>query len=245
MNRFLVIAGSLVIAVTGIATTRPVSPSSGEIKSTSPDVVRLTAEVLEHSQFAHHRLDDELAAKFLDRYLDALDGSRTLFFLADQEEFALLRHSLAEGTRRDGDLGPARVIFQRYLQRLGQRAAFVTTTLQTQTFDFSGHDRWEYDRTDAPRPRDLADAQALWLQQLRAEYLLEKVNGKTPAKIVETLIARQTRMVRMMKNFDDGEVSEIYLNALAHVYDPHSDYFGPEEAKDFSISMNLSLVGIG
>ena len=48
-----------------------------------------------------------------------------------------------------------------------------------------------------------------------------------------------------MKNFDDGEVSEIYLNALAHVYDPHSDYFGPEEAQNFSIAMNLSLVGIG
>ena len=52
-------------------------------------------------------------------------------------------------------------------------------------------------------------------------------------------------MVQIMKNFDDAEVSEIYLNALAHVYDPHSDYFGPEEAKNFSIEMNLSLVGIG
>ena len=108
MNRFLVIAGSLVIAVTGIATTRITAPPSGEIKSTSPDVVRLTAEVLEHSQFAHHRLDDELAAKFLDRYLNALDGSRTLFFQSDQDEFALFRHSLAEGTRREGDLSPAR-----------------------------------------------------------------------------------------------------------------------------------------
>jgi carboxyl-terminal processing protease len=244
-TRFLAVAGSLLIAASGIATIRPAVPLSGRIDSASTDLVRLTAEVLERSQFAHHRLDDELAARFLDRYLDALDGSRTLFFRGDQEEFALLRHSLAEGTRRDGDLGPARAIFQRYLQRLGQRAAFVTTTLQTQTFDFSGHDRYDYDRTDAPRPRDLADAQALWLQQLRAEYLLEKVNGKTPGKIVETLTARQTRMVQMMKNFDDGEVSEIYLNALAHVYDPHSDYFGPEEAKDFSIAMNLSLVGIG
>jgi carboxyl-terminal processing protease len=245
MNRFLIIAGSLVIAVTGIATTYPTAPPSGEIKSTSPDVVRLTAEVLEHSQFAHHRLDDELAAKFLDRYLDALDGSRTLFFQSDLDEFALFRHSLAEGTRREGDLSPARSIFKRYLQRLDQRAAFVTAALQSQTFDFDGHDRYPYDRTDAPRPLDLAAAEALWYQQLRAEYLVEKVNGKATAEIVKTLTARQTRMIQTMKNFDDGEVSEIYLNALAHVYDPHSDYFGPEEAQNFSIAMNLSLVGIG
>jgi carboxyl-terminal processing protease len=245
MNRFLIIAGSLVIAVSGIAITHPTAPPSGEIKSTSPDVVRLTAEVLERSQFAHHRLDDELAARFLDRYLGALDASRTLFFTSDQDEFALFRHSLAEGTRREGDLSPARSIFKRYLQRLDQRAAFVTAALRTQTFDFSGHDRYQYDRTDAPRPRDLASAQALWQQQLRAEYLVEKLNGKAPAEIVKTLTARQTRMVQTMKNFDDGEVSEIYLNALAHVYDPHSDYFGPEEAQNFSIAMNLSLVGIG
>jgi carboxyl-terminal processing protease len=244
-TRFFIIAGSFVIAVTGIATSRPTAPVAGAIESASANVVRLTAEVLERSQFAHHRLDDELAAKFLDRYLDALDGSRTLFFQSDQDEFANLRHSVAEATRRDGDLSPARAIFQRYLQRLDQRAAFVTTALQTQTFDFSGHDRYEYDRTDSPRPHDLATAQSLWRQQLRAEYLVEKLNGKSPAEIVKTLTARQTRMVQLMKNFDDGEVSEIYLNALAHVYDPHSDYFGPEEAKDFSISMNLSLVGIG
>ena len=244
-TRFLVIAGLLVVAASGIATTRLTSPNSSDNRSTSANVVRLTAEILERSQFAHHRLDDELAAKFLDRYLDALDGSHTLFFQTDEDEFSSLRHSLAVETRRDGDLNPARTVFQRYLQRLDQRAAFVAATLQRETFDFSGHDQYEFDRSDAPRPHDLTVAQALWHQQLRAEYLAEKLNGKTPSEIVQTLTARETRLVKMMKNFDDGEVSEIYLNALAHVYDPHSDYFGPEEAKNFSIAMNLSLVGIG
>src|SRR6476646_39452 len=136
-TRFLVIAGLLVVAASGIATTRLAGPNSSDNRSTSANVVRLTAEILERSQFAHHRLDDELAAKFLDRYLDALDSTRTLFLQSDQDEFALLSHSLSEDTRRDGDLKPARAIFQRYLQRLEQRAAFVTAALQTQAFDFS------------------------------------------------------------------------------------------------------------
>jgi carboxyl-terminal processing protease len=240
-----IFAGLLLVAATGIATTQPNGPPPSGAEIVASNVVRLTAEVLERSQFAHHRLDDDLAAKFLDRYLDALDGTRTLFFQSDQDEFSSLRHSLAADTRRYGNLEPARTIFRRYLQRLDQRAAFVTAALQTENFDFSGHDRYEYDRAEAPRPRDLAAAQALWLQQLRAEYLVEKLNGKTPDEIVKTLTGRQTRSVQTMKNFDDGEVTEIYLNALAHVYDPHSDYFGPEEAKNFSIAMNLSLVGIG
>jgi carboxyl-terminal processing protease len=244
-TRLFVLAGLLLVAATGIATTQltGLSPSGAEIASSN--VVRLTAEVLERSQFAHHPLDDDLAAKFLDRYLDTLDASRTLFFQSDQDEFSSLRHSLAADTRRNGNLGPAHTIFGRYLQRLDQRAEFVTASLQKGNFDFSGYDRYEFDRAEAARPRDLAAAQVLWLEQLRAEYLAEKLNGKTPDEIGKTLIGRQTRMVQMMKNFDDGEVTEIYLNALAHVYDPHSDYFGPEEAKNFSIAMNLSLVGIG
>lgn len=246
-TRFLAVTISLVLAVTGIAANRLAVPFQGETNaaSASANIVRLTAEVLERSQFAHHRLDEELAAKFLDRYLDSLDSSRTLFLQSDQDEFALLRHALAERTRRDGDLSSARTIFQRYLQRLDQRTAFVTAALQTETFDFNGHDHYMYDRTGAPRPRDITAAQNLWRQQLRAEYLIEKLNGKSPGEIGQTLTARQTHTAQIMKNFDDAEVSEIYLNALAHVYDPHSDYFGPEEAKNFSIEMNLSLVGIG
>src|SRR6478752_7745031 len=123
-TRFLVIAGLLVVAASGIATTRLAGPNSSDNRSASANIVRLTAEILERSQFAHHRLDAELAAKFLDRYLDALDGSHTLFFQTDEDEFSSLRHSLAVETRRDGNLIPARRIFQRYLQRLDQRAAF-------------------------------------------------------------------------------------------------------------------------
>jgi carboxyl-terminal processing protease len=40
-------------------------------------------------------------------------------------------------------------------------------------------------------------------------------------------------------------VLEIYLNSLAHVYDPHSDYLGAAQLKSFEISMKLSLFGIG
>jgi carboxyl-terminal processing protease len=41
------------------------------------------------------------------------------------------------------------------------------------------------------------------------------------------------------------EVLESYLNALAHVYDPHSDYLGHAGMESLSIAMNLSFVGIG
>jgi carboxyl-terminal processing protease len=49
----------------------------------------------------------------------------------------------------------------------------------------------------------------------------------------------------MTTNLDSGSVLQAYLNALAHAYDPHSDYLNAPRAQDFSMQMNLSLFGIG
>ncbi len=72
----------------------------------------------------------------------------------------------------------------------------------------------------------------------------------SPAKsvreqIVDTLIRRYHRTWRMVAEWNNQDVMGIYLTALAHVYDPHSDYFNPEQIQGFSISMNLALFGIG
>jgi carboxyl-terminal processing protease len=48
-----------------------------------------------------------------------------------------------------------------------------------------------------------------------------------------------------MKKLSPESVLEIYLNALAHVYDPHSDYMDHEEMQSFKVLVNLSLAGVG
>ncbi len=154
---------------------------------TDGNITRLTAGLLEHSQFSHHRLDDELAAKFLDRYLDSLDPAHLLFLQSDAQEFDAFRSRLPDMTRREGDITPERAIFQRYLERLDQRVAYVTNLLQSEKFDFTGHDTYSFDREKAPRPLDLDAARQLWRQNVRAEYLQEKLAGKKPADIVATL----------------------------------------------------------
>ena len=123
------------------------------VAATEANITRLTAGVLERSQFAHHPLDGELAGKFLDRYLDALDGTRSLLTQADLDEFAAYRKSLPQATRGTGDTTPAHAIFARYLQRLEQRVDHATKLLRSEKFDFTGHDTFSFDRSKAERPR--------------------------------------------------------------------------------------------
>ena len=230
----------LVLAVPASSAGNATGPSI-----TEANVTRLTVGLLERSQFSHSSLDASLAGAFLERYLDVLDTAHSLFLRSDVEEFSAYRATLAQNTRGPGDTQVAHAIFARYLQRLEQRADYVTQALQQAKFEFQEQASFALDRKQAPRPVDLAAARELWLQRLRLEYLQEKLDGKTPEEIVKTLQKRTERSLQRVKQMSRSAVLEVYLSALAHVYDPHSDYLGHEQLEEFSIAMNLSLFGIG
>lgn len=233
----------MILASTAWAGQPASEPSLAD--ATEANITLVTAGFLERSQLAHHPLDTELAGKFLDRYLDDLDGSRSLLLQSDVKEFAAYRANLAQAIHKNGDTSAAHAIFARYLERLEQRGAYVTDLLRTAKFDFTGHDVYAFDREHAERPRDLRAAQKIWRQQIRAEYLQEKLADKSPDQIVPALLRRKAHQLATMKALRGGEVVEIYLNALAHVYDPHTDYLGHEQMESLTIAMNLSLFGIG
>ncbi|MEO7100352.1 MAG: carboxy terminal-processing peptidase [Luteolibacter sp.] len=216
-----------------------------DAKATDAAITTLTSKILESSQFAHQELNDELANKFFDRFLDSLDGNHMLFLKSDLDEFIKFKPTLAEATREQGDTRLAQLVFKRYLERLDQRVELVSNTLKSGPFEFTSDETFSYDRKKAPRPADLAAAKDLWKQQLRSEYLQEKLAGKKDEEIAKTLDRRTSRVTDTMRKLNDGAVLELYLEALAQVYDPHSDYMGAQQMKSFEISMNLSLVGIG
>jgi carboxyl-terminal processing protease len=78
-----------------------------------------------------------------------------------------------------------------------------------------------------------------------ARGLADQLRKEQHEEIVKVIARRYSRTVRTLRDFDNEDVLQVYLTALAHVYDPHSDYFGRRELDNFSISMNLSLFGIG
>jgi len=77
------------------------------------------------------------------------------------------------------------------------------------------------------------------------------VKTTTPPKktdeeeIVETLSHRYQRNLHFFTEWNNEDVLQVYLTALAQVYDPHSDYLGRAQLEQFAIGMNLSLFGIG
>jgi len=228
-----------------------------------PRIAYVAARLLEEYHYRQIPLDSELSAKFFDGYIDSLDPRHENFLQTDLAEFAAFRTNLDKltlGGRGVADLTPAFMIYQRYLERFGQHTAFVDELLQQDKFKFGTDEKILLDRRHEPFPKDLAEAQQLWRQHLRYDYLQDKLareisetNGQftvrlpaTAATNITATIARHNRWnLRMMTNLDSDTVLQLYLNALAHAYDPHSDYFSAPHAQDFAIGMNLGLFGIG
>jgi carboxyl-terminal processing protease len=226
-------------------------------------IAYVAAQQLALYHYSQQPLDSEMSKKFFDGYLEALDLNRENFLQSDIAEFMHYRTNLdlfTVGGRGSADLTPAYDIFQRYLERFEQHATYAEELLKHDNFKFTGDDRVSIDRRHAPYPQDLDAAKEIWCERLRSEYLQEKLsreisptNGalvmplpkSADADIREKLARHYNWLLRMATNWDSSDVLQIYLDALAHAYDPHSDYLNKAHAQQFSVEMSLGLFGIG
>jgi carboxyl-terminal processing protease len=167
------------------------SPADGNTNAASarlapgpddPRVAYVAARLLEESHYSQLPLDAEMSKKFFDGYVESLDPRRENFLQPDIDEFARYRTDLAAltiGGRARADLTPAYEIFGRFLERLQQHVAYVDELLKQDKFKFTGDDRILIDRRHAPYPKDLDEAKQLWRDQLRYQYLQEKIGRET------------------------------------------------------------------
>ena len=225
-------------------------PAAGSLEQgpTSAQVTtaKLVYGLLSDSRYAYRPvpLDDALSADIFDRYLEALDGSKMFFTAGDIEKFSRYRTGLDDAIK-SGKLEPAYAMFALYKQRVDQRAAHARKLLGQDIFDFTGDDRWHYDREDAAWAKSEAELDALWKQSVRNDWLRLKLAGKEPAEIRKTLDKRYATLADNVDELDATDAFSTFLNAYTGSIDPHTNYFDPRSAERFNQSMSLSLEGIG
>ncbi len=228
------------------------SASGRRTATASPEdaakIAIVTAGLLSRSQYLRQPFDDAVSSRLLDRFVDALDPQHVYFLASDIVEFEPYRTTLDEATLKKGDIAPAQKIFARFLERFDAQVTFVDQALKNETFTFMADDEYAVDRKKEPRPESPEAAKRLWRDRLRYEYLQEKLNKKKPEGkdgIVATINRRYARLSRTLHDYDNDDILELYLTTLAHVYDPHSDYFGKASSENFDIGLRLSLFGVG
>ncbi len=223
----------------------PAVASSGELVPSERHrrVMRLVSEVVERQHYRQTALDDAMSSQIFERYLEALDGSRSYLLASDITEFERFRYQLDDAIER-ADAAPAFEIFTRYQERNREVLRHAIAILSIEP-DFTLDESFRFDRTDQSWPASQTELQELWRKRVKNDALSLRLAGKTWPEASDILRKRYERVSKRIEQITADDVFETFMNAYSHVYDPHSNYLSPRNSEEYNIAMSLSYEGIG
>jgi len=243
------LAAACVLALVGSGAHRaPLAPALAASGDLAPSdrhrrVMRLVSEVVERQHYRQAALDDDMSAQIYERYLEALDGSRSYLLASDIAEFERLRYELDDAIG-DADAGPAFEIFARYRERNREILRHAIALLDVEP-DFTLDESFRFDRSEEGWPASEAELKELWRKRVKNDALSLVLAGKTWPEAADLLRKRYERVAKRVEQITADDVFETFMNAYSHVYDPHSNYLSPRNSEEYNIAMSLSYEGIG
>ncbi|WP_434517945.1 carboxy terminal-processing peptidase [Pseudomonas sp. NFX1] len=203
-------------------------------------------ELLKRHHYSKPPLDDARSVIIYDSYIKLLDPARSYFTAADIAEFDKWKTQF-DDFLKSGNLDPGFTIYKRYLDRVKQRLDFALAELNkgVDKIDFTAKETLLIDRKDAPWMKNQAELDDLWRKRVKDEVLRQKIAGKEPKQIQETLTKRYKNQLTRLDQTRAEDIFQAYINTFAQSYDPHTNYLSPDNAENFDINMSLSLEGIG
>ena len=221
--------------------------------------------VLQNGHFSRARFTQEMYQQFLECYVQTLDMQH-LFLTQEDVEYLRNRYAssfgdylLANQTTRLAEELYA-YFSERALPRIAQ-AEQLLHQYAAKMPEFTSDRDVPRTRRKLPRARNAAELDQVWRDQvedmlltevLRRENLevLAQAKGKpSPVaremSVTDKMLARIKRMRNEIQEADREDMVSYLLNAVAHVYDPHSDYMGAREEQRFKDMIKASIVGIG
>ncbi len=221
--------------------------------------------VLQNAHFSRARFSQEMYQQFLECYVQSLD-TQHLFLTQEDVEYLRSRYAssfgdylLANQTTRLAEELYA-YFSARALPRIAQ-AEKLLHEYAKQMPAFDSKRSVPRSRRKLPRAKDAAELDQVWRDQVEDMLLTEVIRRENLATlaaakgksspvdkempITDKMLARVKRMRNEIQEADREDMVSYLLNAVAHVYDPHSDYMGAREEQRFKDMIKASIVGIG
>ena len=221
--------------------------------------------VLQNAHFSRARFSQSMYEQFLECYLQTLDMEH-LFLTQEDVNYLRERYAssfgdylLANQTTRLAEELYA-YFSERALPRIAQAEKLLNEYARKMPA-FDSERMVPRSRRKLPRAKDAAELDQVWRDQVEDMILTEvlrreNLNNLAQAKgkqspvtkemsVTDKMLARIKRMRNEIQEADREDMVSYLLNAVAHVYDPHSDYMGAREEQRFKDMIKASIVGIG
>jgi carboxyl-terminal processing protease len=198
---------------------------------------------LEREHFLRQPLDDAMARRWFDSFLETLDPWKLYFLQSDIDGFLAKRDSLDDLVKR-GDVTFAYEVLGRFLQRVDQRLPMVEQLIDT-PLDFTKDETMVVDRKDTVWAKSEAEADDAWRKRIKYDLLVQKMEETPDEEAKDKLHRRYRSFAKRMHQMTADELLEMYLSSLTSSFDPHTSFMSPGTLENFEIQMRLQLDGIG
>ena len=219
-------------------------------------------EVMNQLHYNPQTNNDELSQKVFKLYLDRADAGRRFLTQADVDKLKAYE-TLLDDEIKVQDFTFFNTSVQMLDAAVIKSEAFYKEALET-PIDFNKVESLELDGDKKPYPKNDAEMKDVWRKMVKYEILTrltnkledkEKENGKAELKnkseadLQKAALAEVTKMYndyfKRMKKVKRVDRLSTFLNSIANVFDPHTEYFEPIEKQNFDMNMSGRLIGIG
>ena len=245
-----------VLFATGIGFLAPARGADLEL------VGRELARMLQNGHYARLAFNEDISRRFLERYLDSLDGKK-LYFL-DREVTEIKRRYervLHDRISTKSIMPVANSIHKIYRGRVMARVAYVKNLLAVKEFPFEEERVVIDDRSESPWPADDIELRETWSDNLENLLLSETIRrARLKNRAIEagkpdpfrrkpsakkTVELKFDRLLESIEGIEQEDVANYFFSAVTKAYDPHSEYFSANEMAQFKIDVSNELVGVG
>ena len=219
---------------------KKISYSPGQVQTASEIINKLTTK-----HFRKQSINDDLSENLLTTYLDLLDPTKSYFIQSDISEFEKWRFEL-DDMLKAGNLSAGFEIYERYKQRASNRLQVNIDLIENGfLFDLNKDEFLLLDTEANNWQASLESSNEHWRKRIKEGYLRLILNNKEPEAARKLLVKRYMNLKKRLNQTDSEDIFQSYMTALTGLFDPHTSYLSPRLMENFTISLSLSLTGIG
>lgn len=253
------------VAVVLYLFTATTNPLEKEFVSNDKDrlLIELISHVIQRGHYDVKSLNDDMSEQIFHTYLESLDGQKRYFLQSDYREFSKYMYQIDDQIR-ELDLTFFDLTYKRLVLRMSEVESMYSSIL-SRPFDFDKEEEFDTDYDEQIYPLSQKARSEKWRKQLKLStlsVLYDKVQEEenndetTPAYLSSSWMdleaeARTTTRENMedffdlMNELERKDWFDVYINSFVLQFDPHTNYFNPDDKDRFDMSMTGKFEGIG
>jgi len=219
---------------------------------------------LNNAHYEPKKVDDNFSARFFDLYLKRLDYTKMFLMQPDVENLGKFKTKVDDQIQNE-TFELFELSNELITRRIVEKETWYKEIL-SKPFDYKIDEEYEADGQKTAFAKNEAELKNKWRQYLQYHTVarlneLSEANEKikaakdTSAKVrpFDTLeVEARAKVVKTMNDYfkrlkkrNKKERYADYVNTIAAMYDPHTEFFAPRDKKKFDQSMSGQLEGIG